>query len=127
MSIGGEQEQGVTIRTKILTSKEGNRQEGQGEPMETNLKPGRKFIDAGAAACSDAEILAILIGSGGPGYSALDCANSVLEKFGTLPGMMDKPLRDLAEVRGIGAVKAIRIAAAFELVCRIVQHLERNG
>ena len=95
--------------------------------MEPKLKPGRKFIDAGAAACSDAEILAVLLGSGGPGYSALDCANAILDKFGTLPGIMDKPLRDLAEIRGVGAVKAIRIGAAFELVCRIVRHLERNG
>jgi len=94
--------------------------------MEPNLKPGRKFIEAGAAACSDAEILAILIGSGGPGYSALDCANSILDKIGTLPSLMDKPLQDLAEVRGIGAVRAIRIAAAFELVCRIVKYLETN-
>ena len=91
------------------------------------MKPGRKFIEAGPTACSDAEILAILIGSGGPGYSALDSANSVLERFGTLANVMDKPLRELAEIRGIGAVRAIRIAAAFELVCRIVQHLERNG
>ena len=91
------------------------------------MKPGRKFIDAGAAACSDAELLAILIGSGGPGYSALDSANAMLDKFGTLPGIMDKPLRGLAEVRGIGPVKAIRIAAAFELATRIVQQLERNG
>lgn len=40
---------------------------------------------------------------------------------------MDKPLRDLTEIQGISAVKAIKIAAAFELACRIVQHLERNG
>jgi len=123
----GRREQGVPKRAKNLTSREGDRWKGRDEPMDPKLKPGRKFIDAGPATCSDAEILAILIGSGGPGYSALDCANSVLDKFGTLPSIMDKPLRDLAEIRGIGAVKAIRIAAAFELVCRIVQHLERNG
>lgn len=95
--------------------------------MEPKLKPGRKFIEAGPEACSDAEILAILIGSGGPGYTALDCANAVLEKFGTLPGIMDKPVRDLAGIRGINTVKAIKIAAAFELTCRILGHLERNG
>lgn len=95
--------------------------------MELALKPGRKFIEAGPTACSDAEILAILIGSGGPGYSALDCANTILEKFGTLPALMDKPIKDLTQVRGINAVKAIKIAAAFELTCRIVEHLEKNG
>jgi DNA repair protein RadC len=95
--------------------------------MEPKLKPGRKFIDAGPTACSDAEILAILIGSGGPGYSALDCANSVLARFGTLPGIMGKPVRDLTQIHGINTVKAIKIAAAFELACRIVDHLGRDG
>lgn len=90
------------------------------------MKPGRKFVEAGASACSDAELLAILLGSGGPGYSALDCANSVLERFGTLASIMGKPLQDLAGIRGVGAVKAIRVAAAFEVSARILQHLERN-
>lgn len=127
VSIGGGQEQGVPIRAKNLTSGEADRQKGRAEAMEPKLKPGRKFIDAGPAACSDAEILAILIGSGGPGYSALHCANSVLEKFGTLPGIMGKPVRDLTQIRGINTVKAIKIAAAFELACRIVDHLGRDG
>lgn len=117
----------MPIGAKKPTSEEGDRQKGSGEPMELKLKPGRKFIDAGAAACSDADILAILIGSGGPGYSALDCANSVLEKFGTLPGIMGKPVSDLTQIRGINTVKAIKIAAAFELACRIVDHLGRDG
>ena len=90
------------------------------------MKPGRKFVVEGHSACSDAEILAILIGSGGRGYSALDCANSVIDKFGTLPALMDKPIKALTEIKGINTVKAIKIAAAFELACRIVAHLERD-
>lgn len=91
------------------------------------MKPGRKFVEEGPATCSDAELLAILIGSGGRGYSALDCANSIVDKFGALPALMDKPIKTLTEIKGINTVKAIKIAAAFELACRIVAHLERNG
>lgn len=40
---------------------------------------------------------------------------------------MEKPLKELAGIRGIGPVKAIRIAAAYELACRIVKHLEDHG
>ncbi|MBI5116219.1 hypothetical protein HZA56_07065 [Candidatus Poribacteria bacterium] len=95
--------------------------------MTSKLKPGRKFIEGGPATCTDAEILAILIGSGGPGYSAIDCANAILKKFGTLANLMDKPIKDLTQVQGINTVKAIKIAAAYELVCRIIEHLEKNG
>jgi DNA repair protein RadC len=51
----------------------------------------------------------------------------VLERHGTLGALMGKPLRELAEARGLGAVKAIRIAAAYELARRIVKDLENNG
>ena len=94
--------------------------------MGEKVKPGRKFVEDGAAACSDAEILAVLIGSGGRGYSALDCANNIIEKFGTLASIMDKPIKELTEIRGISTVRAIKIAAAFELACRLVGDLERN-
>lgn len=90
------------------------------------VKPGRKFIEQGAAACTDAEILAILIGTGGKGYSALDCARDILDRYGTLANLMDKPLLGLTETRGVNTVKAIRIAAAFEVAARIVKHLETN-
>ena len=95
--------------------------------MKTDIKPGRKLIENGPSACSDTEILAILIGSGGKGYSAMDCANSMMDRFGTLASIMDKPIKNLTEIKGINTVKAIRIAAAFELACRIISHLERNG
>ena len=64
------------------------------------MKPGRKLVEEGPSACSDAEILAILIGTGGRGYTALDCANHVLERYGTLANLMDQPLIGLTETRG---------------------------
>ena len=53
-------------------------------------------------------------------------ATELLDRYGTLAGLMGKPLRELAEIRGIGAVKAIRIAAAYELTRRVVRELEHN-
>lgn len=90
------------------------------------MKPGRKLIEDGPAACTDAEILAILIGSGGPGYSALDSACALLERHGSLAGLMGKSLADLAAVRGIKATRAIRLAAAYELCQRLLRELSRT-
>ncbi len=91
------------------------------------MKPGRRLVDEGAACCTDAEILAILLGSGGRGYSALDTANQVLERYGTLASLMDRPLNELAAVRGIKAVRAIRLAAAYELCQRLLKELDRDA
>ena len=91
------------------------------------MKPGRKLVEQGAEQCSDADILAILIGSGGKGYTAEDTARGILERHGTLAALMGKRLKDLASIRGIGPVKAIRLAAAYELARRLVADLERNG
>jgi len=90
------------------------------------VKPGRKLVELGAPACSDTELLAILIGTGGRGYSAEDVARALLERFGTLDRLMGRRLAELAETRGLGPVKAIRLAAAYELTRRLVRHLEHE-
>jgi DNA repair protein RadC len=91
------------------------------------VKPGRKLIDQGASSCTDAELLAIIFGSGGRGYSALDAAHAVLERYGTLSDLMDRPLEEIANIRGIKTVRAIRLAAAYELCQRLLQEVDRNA
>ncbi len=91
------------------------------------MKPGRKLLEDGAESCSDAEILAILLGSGGPGYSALDSARALLDKYGTLSGLMNRSLDEIAGVRGIKVVRAIRLAAAYELCQRLLKEIDRNA
>jgi DNA repair protein RadC len=91
------------------------------------VKPGRKLLEAGAQNCTDAEILAIIFGSGGRGYSALDAAHAVLERYGTLSDLMDRPLDEIANIRGIKTVRAIRLAAAYELCQRLLKEVDRNA
>jgi DNA repair protein RadC len=90
------------------------------------VKPGRILLELGAGHCSDAELLAILLGSGGRGYSALDSAKALMDKYGTLAGLMDRPLTEVAQVRGIKVVRAIRLAAAFELCQRLLKEVARD-
>jgi len=90
------------------------------------MKPGRILLELGAGHCSDAELLAILLGSGGRGYSALDSANALMDKYGTLAGLMDRPLAEVAQVRGIKVVRAIRLAAAFEICQRLLKEVARD-
>jgi len=91
------------------------------------MKPGRTLLESGAERCSDAELLAILLGSGGRGYSALDSANALLDKYGTLAGLMNRPLNEIAQVRGIKVVRAIRLAAAYEICQRLLKEVARDA
>ena len=91
------------------------------------MKPGRTLLDLGAERCLDAELLAILLGSGGRGYSALDSANALLDKYGTLTGLMDRPLDEIADVKGIKVVRAIRLAAAYEICQRLLKEVARDA
>jgi len=91
------------------------------------MKPGRTLLETGAGNCSDAELLAILLGSGGRNYSALDAANALLDKYGTLTGMMNRPLDEIAQVKGVKAVRAIRLAAAYEICQRLLKEVARDA
>lgn len=81
--------------------------------------PGGKLVEQGPASLSDAELLAILISSGIKGKPAQAIAQEVLDRFGSLRGLCDQPLERLLSVKGLSDVKIVRIAAAFELACRL--------
>lgn len=92
---------------------------------------GGKLIELGADKLSDVELLSILIGTGTKGKSAEEIANEITRKFGGYKGMANQPLERFLEFKGMGDVKIIRIAAAFEIARRIVHlvliELEEDG
>jgi DNA repair protein RadC len=79
-------------------------------------RPREKMLLKGRQALSDAELLAILIGSGTVGQSAVGLAQEILQKSSNnLHELGKKSLKDLEKHKGIGEAKAITIAAALEL------------
>lgn len=83
--------------------------------------PGGKLRELGADKLSDAELLSIIISSGIKGKPAEQIARDILEKFGSFRGMFNQPLKKFLDIKGLGDVRIIRIAAAFEIARRIVQ------
>jgi len=83
--------------------------------------PGGKLREVGPRSLTDAELLSILISSGIRGKSAEKIAGEILERFGSFRGISNQPLRKFLEIKGLGDVKIIRIAAAFEIARRMVQ------
>jgi DNA repair protein RadC len=90
-------------------------------PSQKWRHPGGKLRELGPENLSDAELLAILISSGIKGRSAEKIADEILARFGSFKGMANQPLHEFLGIRGLGNVKAIRIAAAFEIARRIAK------
>ena len=78
-------------------------------------QPREKLVRVGAAGLGDNELLAIVIGGGSPGVSALGLANKVLESTGGLHALLRVTPDDLRSVSGVGAARASQILAAIEL------------
>jgi DNA repair protein RadC len=87
------------------------------------LHPGGKLRELGPKAVSTKELLAILISTGHKGKSAEDIAGEILDKFESLEKLSNAPLAELLEIKGLGDVKIIRIAAALELARRTTEEL----
>ncbi|MDV3308842.1 MAG: DNA repair protein RadC [Cyclobacteriaceae bacterium] len=79
-------------------------------------RPREKLLRRGRAALTDAELIAILLGSGTTTASAVDVAKSLLAKVDNdLDKLALLSVKDLTRVRGIGMARAITIVAAMEL------------
>ncbi|MCC7246769.1 MAG: DNA repair protein RadC [Saprospiraceae bacterium] len=79
-------------------------------------RPREKMLLKGKSALSDAELLAILLGSGSRGESAVDLARKILASVNhNLHDLGKCSLKELQKFKGMGEAKAISIAAALEL------------
>ena len=79
-------------------------------------RPREKLMQQGASTLSDAELLAILVGSGSTKEDAVTLMRRILNDCrGNLNTLGKMTLRDLCQYNGIGPAKAITILAACEL------------
>ncbi|AYN69017.1 JAB domain-containing protein [Euzebyella marina] len=79
-------------------------------------KPREKLLQKGRSVLSDAELIAILIGSGSRNESAVDLSKRILASAQNNLNELGKlSIKQLMEFKGIGEAKAITIAAALEI------------
>jgi DNA repair protein RadC len=92
-------------------------------PKHLNIKslaeddrPREKLVSLGRHALSDAELIAILIGSGTKAETAVQLARRILsENHNNINELARLSIPELKKFKGVGMAKAISIAAAFEL------------
>jgi DNA repair protein RadC len=88
--------------------------------MAEHDRPRERLIRVGAEALSTAELLAIILRTGGHGESVLRLAERLLIQFGNLPGLSRATITELTDAKGLGSAKAAEIKAALEIGRRLV-------
>ncbi|MCB1560723.1 MAG: DNA repair protein RadC [Xanthomonadales bacterium] len=92
-----------------------------------NERPREKLLSRGAAALSEAELLAVFLGSGTRGLSAVDLGRNLLRDAGSLRGLLGLDADELAALPGLGPARASKLKAALELTTRhLAQSLDRD-
>ena len=81
-------------------------------------RPRERLIQAGPGRLTDAELLAILLGRGVVGVSAVDLARHLLARFGGMRGVLNASHRELEALHGLGPGKSAVLTAARECCCR---------
>ncbi|UFS72380.1 DNA repair protein RadC [Geomonas sp. RF6] len=83
-------------------------------------KPREKMMQHGADVLSEAELLALIIGTGdsATGRSALDLGRDLLERFRSLRELAEASCRELCTVKGMGPAKSTSVKAALQLAKR---------
>ena len=107
--------------------------------LPPDARPREKLLARGAAALSDAELLALLLRTGIQGKGVLQMANELLQLkndstsrtadfgFGGLSGLLHATPDDLKRVKGLGPAKRAEIVAVLELARRaMAQQLQER-
>ena len=90
-------------------------------------RPREKLSALGAAALSDAELLAILLRTGIKGMSAVDLARYLLNEFGSLGRLMNAPERELVQHKGMGQASFTQFAVVREIGRRVLAEELQEG
>jgi DNA repair protein RadC len=82
-------------------------------------RPRERLYLKGPEALADAELLALQLGTGTRGQTAVDVAREMLARYGSLADLAARGVTELTSIRGVGRAKAVRLAATFELTRRL--------
>ncbi|MBC8125581.1 MAG: DNA repair protein RadC [Gloeobacteraceae cyanobacterium ES-bin-144] len=96
------------------------------QDMPYDQRPREKLAALGPAALNNAELMALFISTGTKGHSAIDIGRDLITKYGSMGALGGLPVSELAKEYGLGLAKASKLAAAFELGCRVAREQVRD-
>jgi DNA repair protein RadC len=90
-------------------------------------RPRERLVALGAQALSDAELIAVILGTGTAGRSALDLGREALARFGGLSGLLASGPEQLGSIDGLGPAKSAQLQAVLELARRSLREEMRQS
>ena len=90
-------------------------------------RPRERLLKYGARTLSDAQLLAIILRTGGGGKSALDLAMEMLNSFENMRDIEQAAVPEFSGFKGMGSAKIAQIKAAFELGRRLLGESNAKG
>jgi len=84
-------------------------------------RPREKLVQQGVHSLSDAELLALIFGSGNAGLDAVALARALLAHAGSLRGLLAADRQACCRLRGVGLARWCRLQAALEVARRHYQ------
>ena len=90
-------------------------------------RPREKLLQRGAAALSDAELLAIFLRTGIPGKTAVDLARELLQDYGGLRQLLGAERKRFCGSRGLGSAKYAQLQAVLEMGRRYLREDLHHG
>ena len=81
-------------------------------------RPRERLLKQGAAALSDAELLAIFLRVGVKGKSAVDLGRELMDHFGSLAALFSASEKSLSAIKGMGPAKYVQFQAVLDLARR---------
>ncbi|KAB2934467.1 MAG: hypothetical protein EFKGCFLK_02274 [Rhodocyclaceae bacterium] len=90
-------------------------------------RPRERLLKHGAAALSDAELLALFLRVGVKGASAVDLARTLLKHFGSLSRLFAAGRAEFSGIHGMGDAKFAQLQAVLEMARRALREEIRDG
>ena len=93
-----------------------------------NERPRERLLAQGAAALTDAELLAIFLRVGMKGKSAVDLARELIQHFGSLNRLFSATRDDFSAISGMGPAKYAQLQAVLEMSRRaLAEEMKRSN
>jgi DNA repair protein RadC len=92
-----------------------------------DARPREKLLRQGAAALTDAELVAVFLRTGVPGKSAVDLGRELLARFGGLGGLCRADRKAACAAPGVGEAKYALLAAVMEMARRALGEAMHAG
>ncbi len=90
-------------------------------------RPRERLLNKGSEALSDAELLALFLGTGLQGSNAVELSRQLIKQAGSLRQLLDMPAQELKKLPGLGVARVALLKGALELAQRyLVAELKRN-